>query len=64
MFDEIFSIFNKVNTGVSQVGQMQNTVDSVLNEKNRIANAKSKGIIYTIIVVVIIALVVVYIIYG
>ena len=64
MFDDIFNIFSKINRGINQATQMQNTVDSVLNQKNKIKTAKSKGKFYTLIIIVILAIVVLYVIYG
>ncbi len=64
MFEKIFSLFHKVNNGLNQASQMQSTVNSVFYQKDNIVHAKSKGKVYLLIVIAIIAVVVLYVIFG
>jgi hypothetical protein len=64
MFNKIFSLFSKVNSGISRANSMQSTVNSVMYQKDNISSASSKGKGYMLIFVVILAVAVLYIIFG
>jgi len=64
MFDKIFSFFSKVNTGISRANTMQNTVDSVIRQKDNLERAGYRSKWYGIIFLIILVIVVLYIIFG
>lgn len=64
MFDKIFSLFSKINSGLNRASSMQSTVNSVMYQKDNISSAKSKGKIYLIIFLVIIVIAVLYVLFG
>ena len=64
MFDKIFSLFNKVNRGISQASSMQSTVNSVMYQKDTISSAKSRGKMYVLVIVAILVIAVLYVIFG
>ena len=63
MFEKIFSLFSKINSALGAASDMQNTVDSVIYQKEALASAKSRRW-YWLILVIILVIAVLYVFFG
>jgi hypothetical protein len=64
MFDKIFGVVEKINSGLNKASRMQRTLDGVMYQQENLSQVKSKGKLYWTILIVILIVAVLYVIFG